>query len=189
MAKSPMKQLLSIENESRRRAFFAALLSEEMTRRGADRPIIVGGEAVELYTQGRYTTGDIDIKGQEETLEAVLGEWGFVKEGRAWASREYDLYVDWLGSALDEGTEAEKRTNIIAIDPGLEVRVISFEDLIVDRLCAAKFWDDRDSLMWSKILLEILMRTGGGDTGYLKRRAGQQNVADLLTPLLTKEGE
>jgi hypothetical protein len=188
MDESPLKQLLSIENEGRRRAFFVALLSEEMTRRGAERPIVVGGEAVELYTQGRYTTGDIDIKGQKETLESVLGDWGFVKEGRAWASRKYDLYIDWLGGSLDEGAEAERRTNIIAIASGLEVRVISFEDLIVDRLCAAKYWNDSDNLMWAKILLEILMRTDGGDIAYLIRRAENENIADLLSPLLPKGG-
>ena len=183
-----MKKLLSIENEGRRRAFFIALLSGEMTRRGAERPIIVGGEAVELYTQGRYTTGDIDIKGQKDTLEAVLTDWGFVKEGRVWSSREYDLYIDWLGGSLDEGAEAEKRTNSIALGPGLEIRVVSFEDLIVDRLCAAKYWDDTDSLMWAKVLLEILGKTGGADTGYLIERAEKENVADLLSPLLPKEG-
>jgi hypothetical protein len=186
MDKSPLKQLLSIENEGRRRALFVALLSEEMTRRGAEQPIVVGGEALELYTQGRYTTGDIDIKGQKETLEAVLGDWGFVKEGRVWVSGEYDLYIDWLGGSLDEGAEAERRTNSIAIAPGLEVRVISFEDLIVDRLCAAKYWNDSDSLMWAKILLEILIKTGGGDFAYLMGRADKENVADLLSPLLTK---
>jgi hypothetical protein len=189
MDESPMKQLLSIENESRRRAFFVALLSEEMMRRGAERPIVVGGEAVELYTQGRYTTGDIDIKGRKEILEAVLVDWGFVKEGRVWVSKEYDIYVDWLGGSLDEGTEAEKRTNVIAIGPGLEVRVISFEDLIVDRLCAAKFWNDSDSLMWAKILLEVVMKTGGEDTGYLTRRAEKENVVDFLLPLLSKGGD
>ena len=62
------------------------------------------------------------------------------------------------------------------------------EDLIVDRLCAAKYWDDSDSLMWAKILLEILMKTGGADTGYLVRRAEQENVADLLSPLLPTGG-
>lgn len=181
-----MKQLLSIENEARRRALFVALLSQEMTRRGAEMPIVVGGEALELYTQGRYTTGDIDIKGQKETLEAVLEDWGFVKEGRVWVSREYDLYIDWLGDSLDEGAEAEKRTNNIAIAPGLEVRVISFEDLIIDRLCAAKYWNDSDSLMWARILLEILIKTGGGDIVYLTKRAEKENIADLLSPLLRK---
>ena len=165
---------------------FIALLSGEMTRRGVARPIVVGGEAVELYTQGRYTTGDIDIKGDKDTLETVLMDWGFAKEGRVWASREYDLYIDWLGGSLDEGAEAEKRTNIIAIAPELEIRVISFEDLIVDRLCAAKYWDDSDSLMWAKVLLEILMKVGGADTCYLTKRAEEENVADILSPLLQK---
>jgi hypothetical protein len=188
MDKLQIKQLLSVENEGRRRAFFIALLSEEMTRRGAERPIVVGGEAVELYTQGRYTTGDIDIKAKKDVLEAVLRDWGFAKEGRVWFSGEYDLYIDWLGSSLDEGAEAEKRTNIISLAPGREVRVISFEDLIVDRLCAVKYWNDSDSLMWAKVLIEIMIKTGGGDTGYLIKRAELEDVADLLLPVLTKEG-
>ena len=188
MKKSPLKQLLPIENESKRRAFFVALLGNEMTQRGAERPIVVGGEAVELYTQGRYTTGDIDIKARKDTLEAVLSDWGFVREGRIWISKEYDMYVDWLGSSLDEGAEAERRTNMIALAPGLEVRVISFEDIIVDRLCAAKYWDDRDSMIWAKVLLEIMIKAGGADSGYLAKRAEQENVADLLSQVFPEGG-
>ena len=187
MKKSPLKQLLSIENESRRRAFFIALLGNEMTRLGTELPIVVGGEAVELYTQGRYTTGDIDIKARKDILEAVLGDWGFVSTGRIWISKEYDIYVDWLGSSLDEGAEAEKRTNIIALAPRLEVRVISFEDLIVDRLCAAKYWDDTDSMIWAKVLLEIMTKSGGDPT-YLKKRAAQESVAGLLSQVFPEGG-
>ena len=183
-----MKILSTIANESRRRALFIALLSGEMKRRGAECPIIVGGEAVELYTQGRYTTGDIDLKGRKEVLDAVLSEWGFIKEGRVWISKEYDLYVDWLGGSLDEGEEAEKRTNFIALDDENEIRVISFEDLIIDRLCAAKYWDDQDSRMWARILLEIVRRAGGPDSRYLAARAEKEKVTDLLLSVMAEEG-
>jgi hypothetical protein len=188
MNKDDLKKLFTVENESRRRVLFIAFLSGEMVRRGAERPIVVGGEALEIYTQGRYTTGDIDLKGSKEALEAVLEEWGFVKESRVWMSKEYNLYVDWLGGSLDEGAEAERRTNIIAFDEQNEIRVVSIEDLIIDRLCAAKYWNDQDSLMWAKILIEILRRAGGPDIRYLSTRAEQEKVADLLFPVLQKEG-
>jgi hypothetical protein len=188
MNRDGLKTLFAIENESKRRALFIALLSGEMVRRGGERPIIVGGEAVELYTQGRYTTGDIDLKGRKEVLEDVLAEWGFIKEGRVWASKEYSLYVDWLGSSLDEGAEAERRTNIIALDEENEIRVVSFEDLIVDRLCAAKYWNDQDSLVWARTLLEVVRRAGGPDSQYLTARAEQEKVTDLLFSISSEEG-
>ena len=189
MNKDALKKLLTVEDESRRRAVFVALLSGEMVRRGAERPIVVGGEAVELYTQGRYTTGDIDLKGRKETLEAILTEWGFVRQGRIWVSKEYGIYIDWLGGSLDEGAEAENKTNIIALDDENEIRVVSLEDLIIDRLCAAKYWNDQDSLMWSKNLMEILVRTGGPDRQYLKARAEKEKVADILSSILPEEGD
>lgn len=188
MKKDDLKKLFTVENESRRRALFIALLSGEMVRRGAERPIVVGGEALEIYTQGRYTTGDIDLKCGKEALEAVLQEWGFIKEGRVWMSREYNLYVDWLGGSLDEGAEAERRTNLIAIDEQNEIRVVSIEDLVIDRLCAAKYWNDQDSWMWAKTLIEILRRTGGPDRQYLAKRAEQEKVADLLISVFPDDG-
>jgi hypothetical protein len=188
MNRDDLKKLITFENESRRRAVFIAILSGEMVRRGAERPIVVGGEALELYTQGRYTTGDIDLKGNKEALDVVLEEWGFVKEGRVWMSKEYNLYVDWLGGSLDEGAEAERRTNLIALDEQNEIRVVSMEDLIIDRLYAAKYWSDQDSLMWAKALMEILRRTGGPDRRYLANRAEQEKIADLLMSVLTVEG-
>ena len=144
---------MTIEDESRRRTLFIALLSGEMVRRRAERPIVVAGEAVELYTQGLYTTGDIDLKGRKETLEAILAEWDFVRQGRIWVSKEYGIYIDWLEGSLDEGDKAENKTNIIALDDEDEIRVVSLEDLIIYRLCAAKYWNDQDSLMWTKNLM------------------------------------
>ena len=103
-----MKKLLSIENEGRRRAFFIALLSGEMTAwRGA--PDYSRRRGCRTLHARCYRTGDIDTKGQKDALEAVLTDWGFVKEGRVWSSREYDLYIDWLGGSLDEG--ASRKAN------------------------------------------------------------------------------
>ena len=47
------------EFEAALRAF--ARVSEAMTRRGFDAPILVGGAAVELYSTSAITTGDFDV--------------------------------------------------------------------------------------------------------------------------------
>jgi hypothetical protein len=156
-----------------------------MKQRGEKAPVIVGGEAVELYTQGSYTTGDIDIKSPRATTESVLKEWGFRKRGRTWFNKALDIYVDWVGAALDEGEEAEKRVITIKIAEGLEINVISIEDLVIDRLNAAKWWGDVDSLMWAKVLLGVKRTLGGEiDLSYLQKRASEEDIVDFLDKTL-----
>lgn len=55
------QELLQIGDPVRKRAFFVAMLSEEMIAKGVMAPIVVGGEAVEFYTQGAYTTAVFDV--------------------------------------------------------------------------------------------------------------------------------
>jgi hypothetical protein len=180
-----LEVLLSMEDPVKKKAFFIALLSRETVRRGGRKPIVVGGQAVEIYTQGSYTTGDIDIKAPKEITEAILKEWGFVKVGRPWINKELDIYVDWLGSSLDEGEEAERRTAVIKITDQLDIRVLSIEDLIIDRLGAFKWWRDRDSLIWAKVLIRVKKSIGGLDKDYLSERAKKADLFDILESILS----
>lgn len=183
-----LEALRSIEDPVKRKAFFMALFSREVVRRGGKQPIIVGGQAVEIYTQGSYTTGDIDIKSPRELTEAILTEWGFVKAGRPWLNKELDLYIDWLGSSLDEGEEAERRASIIEVTDQLDIRVISIEDLIIDRLGAFKWWGDTDSLMWAKVLINIKKSIGSLDEAFLIERARKKDLEDILEDILPSSG-
>jgi len=179
--KENLRKLLQMEDPVKRRATFIAILSKEMNRRGEKAPVVVGGEAVELYTQGSYTTGDIDIKSPRAATESVLKEWGFRKKGRTWFNKNLDIYVDWVGAALDEGEEAENRVTTIKMAKGLQIKVISIEDLVIDRLNAAKWWGDVDSLMWARVLLGVKRRLGEKvDLLYLKKRAVEESILDFL---------
>jgi len=181
-----IKKLSTIEDPVRRRAFFVALLSKEIVKRGGVPPIVVGGEAVEIYTQGSYTTGDIDIKSPKSLTEEILKEWKFKKTGRCWVNKKFDIFIEWLGESLNEGREAEKRVNTIEIAKGLRIKVISIEDLVIDRLNAAKWWKDTDSLMWAKVLLKVKRELGEKvDLKYLKKRAKEQGITDFLTKVIT----
>lgn len=182
------KELLQIVDPVKRRAFFIAMLSAEMTAKGVMPPIVVGGEAVEFYTQGAYTSGDIDLKADFDSMKEILLLWGFTgaeANKRIWISKDLDIYIDWLGATLDEGIEAEARTNSITLDRGLKVRVLSFEDLIIDRLCAAKFWNDKDSEMWASAVLDVANRVRGLDIDYIRKRAQTENVTSELNMLFS----
>jgi hypothetical protein len=180
-----LEMLLSVEDPVKRKALFMALLSKEIVHRGGKTPIIVGGQAVEIYTQGSYTTGDIDIKAPREITETILTEWEFVKVGRPWINRELDIYVDWLGSSLEEGEEAERRTAIIKITDQLDIRVLSIEDLVIDRLSAFKWWGDTDSLMWAKVLIRVKNSVDSLDEAYLFERAKKTDLVDILKGILS----
>ncbi len=179
--------ILSIDDPVKKRAFFAAFLSLEIENLGGKRPIIVGGEALEIYTQGSYTTGDIDLKAPKEILERVLGGLNFKKVGRLWINEGLDIYIDWLGESLDEGIEAEERVVKIELSKGLRLDLISIEDLIIDRLNAYKWWADQDSKMWAETLLEISKAINYPlDWEYLSRRSIKEELQDIIGELRQK---
>lgn len=181
--------LRRIRNVTERQARFIALLSLEVLKRSGVRPIVVGGMALELYTSGQYQTGDIDIKSPASVKE-ILAELGFKKAGRTYYNKDLDIFVDWLGSGLSEGPEAEAKTYLIGLDENKKhvVRVVSREDLIIDRLNAAKWWEDVDSCMWARLLVKMSAMSGEPlDIEYLKQRAKKDDVADFLDKILNDE--
>lgn len=178
--KKNLELLNQIDNPSWKRILFSGLLSQSVIEKGYPAPIIVGGEAVEIYTNGQYTTGDIDIKGNLSCIAEILEDAGFHRNHGVFYHSELDLAIDWLGGNLEQGEEAENRAINIKVREKLYIRVISVEDLIVDRLCAAKFWADKESEQWAKILWEVKSDL---DMGYLLKRASEEDVEDITKEL------
>lgn len=186
MTEDLLAPLTGIADPVQRRAVFMAVFSREMQRRTGRMPIIVGGEALEIYTQGGYSTGDMDIKAPKEEAERLLREMGFARKGRLFVNAGLGLYVDWLGESLEEGPEAEARTNLVELGGGLSVRVVSFEDLLIDRLLAAASWGDKDSRLWAESLYKVARKGGFAlDYEYLRRRAEAEGVEGELESLLS----
>jgi hypothetical protein len=78
-----------------RNALFLALLADEMEARGHQRPVAVGGFAVEAYTLGRFMSMDIDLVGDRDGIVAVLRELGFASgDGHNWLSTHFDIHID-----------------------------------------------------------------------------------------------
>ncbi|WP_258360251.1 hypothetical protein [Moorella sulfitireducens (nom. illeg.)] len=149
------------------------------------KPILVGGRALEFYTLGGYATKDMDlvVNGREQA-GAVLAEMGFLHRPgeRHWYHEELDLAleipVEYLAGSLDKLTTVEIN--------GLEVYIIGVEDLIIDRLAAAKFWKSPADARWAAKLLALHREEI--DMEYLRQAAGKEQVDDVLKEAI-KQGK
>ncbi len=121
-----------LESTPERHIYLLWLITRGMTLIGADRPILVGGGAVELYTSVRFATGDLDIVVEdEEKCAEVLQALGFERPGesRHWINRNISALVE-----IHPGELAGKEEPIEVIYRKVPLLVISPEDCITHRL-------------------------------------------------------
>jgi len=143
----------------------------EVTRRSSIKPVIVGGSAVEFYTGGMYTTGNVDIVGSVSELSDILKSMGFRKEDRFFVKGK--VFIDLVGMRL------AGRCNEISLgERGDVIVVISVEDLLIDRLCACKWWRSSIDCEQARYLWGIYKDRI--DPAYLMERAREEDVSDIL---------
>lgn len=173
-----LKKRLSLaakEKDSAKRGVKVAAVISESLRTINQNSVLVGGAAVEFYTAGEYTTGDIDMTafgGQE--LWALMKELGFEKRGKDYIHPKLKIYIEFPSASLRRGELSDS----LDID-GMQVDIVSIEDLLIDRLCSYKFWNyGQDGLA-----ALLLMESGPLDEKRLKKRAKEENVLDALNYL------
>ena len=177
MGKLPkeFKKLGKIENDFKRRLYFAGILTKYLGEKKI-RPVVVGGHAVEFYTLGSYTTGDIDIvsEGQGD-IEKLLRAWGFKKVDRLWIDPQNGIEIDIVSSSLKNGDYS--KISEITVDD-MKVYIIGIEDLIIDRLNAFVWWKSEEDGKWAKQLMALHEKEI--DKKYLLQRAKKEGVAEAL---------
>ena len=141
-------ELRSARNETERRLHFSALLAKA-GEVPADDFIIVGGSAIEIYTRGEYTSGDIDIvlSPRWDLAKTLLG-WRFTKQGRLWINDDLKIVVDFVAYPY---TYDQSKTQVLVTAYG-SVRIAAIEDLLIKRLLSAKYWKRAGHLEHAKIL-------------------------------------
>lgn len=166
-----LNQAAQIKSSAERDIAIAFVIAEALRNIGQD-PVLVGGAAVEFYTQGGYSTADIDLvtEGGSDAI-ALMKELGFEKIGKDFVDTKRKIYIEFPSSSLKPG---EKTIQVQKKDQWL--KVVSLEDLIVDRLCAFKFWQSEIDGVNTMLLLE----EGDLDEGRLLRRARGEDVEDAL---------
>ena len=171
------KRLSDIE----KKIFFLAWLNEKLKAVGSRAlPVLVGGSAVQLYTGGNYMSVDMDIY-IDDIMPAVgiLEKYGFVKTGRHYFSAEYDLLAEFVSGCIPEKIrEIEYK--------GKTVLISSSEEMIIDRLNAAKWRNIPKDLEWARVILSLKTEL---DMDYLYKRAKEEDIVDYLEMALRKNAE
>ncbi|MFN0076189.1 MAG: hypothetical protein ACKVY0_06925 [Prosthecobacter sp.] len=140
----------------------AGLVSELFRERGFE-PVVVGGSAIEFYTDGAYMSGDTDIcwtgwpmPDEEQRKEIMLQIPGITAHGGSKSWGIEDLWIDLLGE-IDY--RADKDLVVLETQLG-EVTLIPVEDALVGRVYAARKYcngyDEKDDDCAKKLMASVL---------------------------------
>lgn len=120
----------------------ASICSKVFAEQGIEL-VVVGGSAIEFYTEGAYTSGDIDLCITRAVVpltirvrQEIMGQLGAKGGPRSW--QVCGVYIDLLGNF-----ENLAQTNIRIISaPYGEVRISPVEELIVERILVSHYPQD-----------------------------------------------
>jgi hypothetical protein len=138
--------------------------SEDVASAGLPRPVLVGGAAVEVWTNGRYVSGDFDlVTPDSEPIERALIARGFRREDRAGCLLR-GLYhptlgigIEFVSGRLFAGRSDSSRLWSFHLGDQKRVVVIPPEDVIADRLGqhAATSGNDRTQLVLAQMVYAL----------------------------------
>ncbi|UYM15962.1 hypothetical protein [Endozoicomonas euniceicola] len=127
----------------------AAIVANHLRQHGI-RVVLVGGLAVEIYSENLYLTKDIDMVNTSydasESLKTAMAELGFFKQGRVFVNESTQICVEFPSAPLAIGDQIIKETTVAHSEQG-DIPILFATDVIKDRLLAYFHWQDRPSLV------------------------------------------
>lgn len=142
-------------SSTRQQIELAAFISSLFEKHDVDMTV-VGGAAVQYYTDSEYVTGDLDAVLQGDTkeiVESVMSSLGF-KRTRSYRHFEHPSFpfvIEFPPSPIEVAGRRISKLNLLRIG-SYQVRVIRVEDIIMDRITAGVEWKDKPSLEQAKLL-------------------------------------
>lgn len=173
-SKSFVSQLRREPDPLRMKMLLLGYITERLEKKN-QAVFLVGGQAVETYTAGQFPTGDMDITTTDAPeTEKVLKSLGFRQIGMVWLNKRLNIAFHIVGYFPPE------RSRTIKVGP-YDARIISVEELILDRLSAAKFWNIPADYEKAKVLFDNFRKQI--DMKYLREMAEKKNIGDLFQTL------
>ncbi|MFC6465219.1 hypothetical protein ACFP65_09610 [Marinilactibacillus sp. GCM10026970] len=116
--------------------------------------IVVGGLSVEIYTDGGYTTQDIDFVGVgHEKVTTALKDLGFISHGKDSIHEELKIYVEIPDSVSKDSNSKYIKT--MDTQDGFALSIIGIEDIIKDRIRALLYFKEYHQGKWIYLLIKI----------------------------------
>ncbi|HEX2013905.1 MAG TPA: hypothetical protein VLA68_01635 [Nitrososphaera sp.] len=174
---SEYKVLKQEKDLFKRRILFLAFFTDKL-RENAVEAIVVGGEAIDLYTAGTFATSDIDlVVNNKAVTEKLLNKFGFGKKGNGlWFNRELNIVIQVIPESYS-GNPAKLRKFKVK---GYELKVAAPEDLIANRLYSAKFWKTNVQRDLEQAISLLKIFSDSIDSIYLDGLAKRDGTADYL---------
>jgi hypothetical protein len=133
----------------------ARIIAEHLQNQGIE-VVLVGGLAVEIYTENLYLTKDIDMVNTNyqsgRQLNNAMAELGFSKKGRIYVNPTTDISVEFPTGPLSVGDDAITTVTVAIVANG-QIPILRVSDVIKDRLAAYVHWRDRQSLVQALAIL------------------------------------
>ncbi len=172
-----LRKISSIENLVDRKLYFMGLLTQEAEKRN-ERPIVVGGSAVDIYTEGIYPSHDIDLVSNRKIIGEILENvFNFKPSGRHWINEQIGLSVEIPGNRL----AGDKDKVMIVRIENLKVYVIGIEDIIIDRINACVHWKSQTDC--DQAMFMIRYYRDRLDFRYLEGKAKNEGILKALRKL------
>ena len=169
-SKSFISKLRKEPNQLRKKMLLLGYVTSQLEKKKQS-IFLVGGQAVETYTAGQFLTGDIDVTTSDSaTTQKILKSLGFEEIGMIWLNKPLGIAFHIVGHFAPE------RPRTIRIGP-YKARIVGVEELILDRLSAAKFWNIPADYERAKVLYDNFEKQI--DKDYL-RKIAKKKVDDLL---------
>ena len=170
-SKSFISRLRKEPNQLRKKMLLLGYVTSQLEKKKQS-IFLVGGQAVETYTAGQFLTGDIDVTTSDSaTTQKVLKSLGFEEIGMIWLNKPLGIAFHIVGYFPPE------RSRTIRVGP-YKARIVGVEELILDRLSAAKFWNIPADYEKAKVLYDNFEKQI--DKDYLREIAKKKEVDDLL---------
>ena len=154
----------------------ASLVSAVFRARGVEL-VVVGGSAIEFYTEGAYVSGDLDLclispaRLNVRTRQELMGQLGARGGPRNW--QVAGLFVDVLSEFENLAQTPIRRLS----GPSGEIRLCPVEELIVERILISRYPGDYPPAReCAKKLLAVAL-LGGIETDWTEvRRLAESNA-------------
>jgi hypothetical protein len=163
----------------------ASLICAVFRERGVEL-VVVGGSAIEFYTEGEYVSGDIDLclvspaRLDIRTRQELMGKLGATGGPRNW--QVAGQFVDVLGEVE---TLAKTPFSELVVEYG-PVRLISAEDLLVERVLVSAYPQAYEPAAACARKLAAVALTGQIELDWQEVRRVAERPEYRIFPLLDK---